>query len=97
MLSDNNIEFATEYVFPDLFGINGGHLRFDFAVFKNHKLSHLIEYNGSQHYIQPQGSWADNFKTLQQHDKMKKEYCKKHNIPLKIIRYDQKYTLSDLI
>ena len=43
---DNNIEFATQYTFPDLIGLNGGALRFDFAVFKHGKLSHLIEYNG---------------------------------------------------
>lgn len=46
ILQNNNIEFATQYTFPDLIGINGGLLRFDFAIFKNHKLSHLIEYNG---------------------------------------------------
>lgn len=97
LLLKNNIEFKTQYTFPDLFGVNGGHLRFDFAIFKNGRLSHLIEYNGKQHYIQPQGSWSEGFDILQKHDLKKIEYCKKNNIPLKIIRYDQEYTLSDLL
>ncbi|MBQ9657484.1 MAG: hypothetical protein IJV31_01790 [Clostridia bacterium] len=44
MLIDNKIEFATQYTFSDLKDIRA--LRFDFAIFKNGKLSHLIEYNG---------------------------------------------------
>ena len=48
MFLENNIEFATQYTFPDLKGTKNGFLRFDFAVFKNGKLSHLIEYNGKQ-------------------------------------------------
>ena len=98
LLQDNNIEFATQYTFPDLFGLNGGHLRFDFAVFNNnHELSHLIEYNGQQHYIQPDGDWGNNFETMTQHDKLKQEYCQKHNIRLIIIPFDMKYSLEDLL
>lgn len=97
LLLSNNIEFATQYTFPDLLGINNGHLRFDFAIFKNHQLSHLIEYNGSQHYTCPQGSWADSYNTLIQHDKLKQQYCKNHNIRLIILNNDQEYTIDDLI
>jgi hypothetical protein len=61
MLNDNNIEFASQYTFPDLIGLNGGKLRFDFAIFHNGVLSHLIEYNGIQHYEKPKGAWADGF------------------------------------
>ena len=46
LLLENNIEYATQYTFPNLVGPNGGSLRFDFAIFKNGVLSHLIEYNG---------------------------------------------------
>ena len=46
LLTDNNIEFSTQYTFSDLKGERGGILRFDFAIFNNGKLSHLIEYNG---------------------------------------------------
>ena len=55
MFLENNITFSSQYIFSDLKGIRGGALRFDFAVFKNNKLSHLIEYNGLQHYEKPGG------------------------------------------
>jgi len=96
-LLNNNIEFATQYTFPDLKGTNGGFLRFDFAIFNNGKLSHLIEYNGLQHYEQTSGKWGDNYQTLIENDQKKIQYCKEHNIELRIIRYDQKYELKDLI
>lgn len=97
ILTENNIEFSTQYTFPDLLGINNGHLRFDFAIFKDKKLSHLIEYNGLQHYEKPDGEWGKEYNVLIQNDKRKIEYCKKNNIELRIIKYDQKYTLKDLI
>lgn len=94
LLIDNNIEFAKQYIFPDLKDIRP--LRFDFAIFNNGKLSHLIEYNGQQHYEQSQGSWSEGFEILQKHDKMKQEYCKNHNIRL-IILNNENYTIKDLI
>lgn len=98
LLKENNIEFATQYTFPDLLGLNGGHLRFDFAIFnKNHQLSHLIEYNGKQHYEKPDGSWQDKYDLLVQHDKIKQDYCKSHNIRLIVIPYTQKYSINDLL
>ena len=94
MLIQNNIEFATQYTFPDL--KDKGHLRFDFAIFHNGILSHLIEYNGLQHYEKPEGEWGDSFQILQLHDKMKQQYCKQHNIRL-IILNNQNYTIDDLL
>ena len=95
LLTENNIQFAKEYTFPDL--VDKGKLRFDFAIFKDNQLSHLIEFNGAQHYEKPQGSWADGFEELQKHDKMKQEYCQKHNIRLITIKYNQQYTINDLL
>lgn len=94
LLIDNNIEFATQYIFPDL--KDKKPLRFDFAIFNNGKLSHLIEYNGLQHYQKPKGSWSEGFEILQKHDQMKKEYCEKNNIRLIILK-DDKYTIKDLL
>jgi hypothetical protein len=96
IFTENNIEFSTQYTFPDLKG-NGRALRFDFAVFNNHTLSHLIEYNGEQHYKKVEGSWGENYELNQKYDELKKEYCKKNNIKLIIIKYDQQYSLKDLI
>lgn len=97
ILSDNNIEFATQYTFSDLKGLNGRPLRFDFAIFKDKKLSHLIEYQGKQHFIKSEGSWGKEFETLQKHDILKKEYCIKNNIRLICINYDEDYSLKDLL
>lgn len=97
MLSKNNIEFAKQYTFSDLKGVNGGALRFDFAIFYNGQLSHLIEFNGKQHYEKDTGKWAESFEVRQQNDKIKQEYCNLHNIQLRIIKYDQKYELKDLL
>lgn len=89
MLLDNNIDFQAQYKFDDLFGVDGKHpLKFDFAVFDKGKLSHLIEYNGLQHYERPKGSWAKTFDRLQENDKKKVQYCKEHNIRLVIIKYN---------
>lgn len=97
ILTDNNIEFATQYTFSDLKGLNGRSLRFDFAIFKDKKLSHLIEYQGKQHFIKSEGSWGKEFETLQKHDILKKEYCIKNNIRLICINYDEDYSLKDLL
>jgi hypothetical protein len=97
LLLNNNIEFATQYTFPDLVGVHGGRLRFDFAIFKDNKLSHLIEYNGMQHYTKPEGSWAHTYEILVEHDKRKKDFCKDNNIRLVIIQYNQKYGIEDLL
>lgn len=55
MLIDEGCEFSTQYTFPDLVGVGGKRLRFDFAIFLNGKLDKLIEFNGLQHYQQPEG------------------------------------------
>ena len=97
MLLENNIEFATQYTFKDLKGVGGKNLRFDFAIFKNNQLSHLIEYNGLQHYECPKGSWKKGYNDLIENDKRKIKYCNDNNIELRIIKYDQKYDINDLI
>lgn len=97
MLIKNGNEFCTQYTFGDLKGVNGGALRFDFAVFYDGKLSHLIEYNGKQHYEKPNGSWDKDWESLIENDKKKIQYCKEHNIELRIIRFDEDYDIYRLI
>ena len=47
LLQKSNIEYATQYTFPDLLGENGGRLRFDFAIFDDDgNIDFLIEYQG---------------------------------------------------
>ena len=97
MLIDEGCEFSTQYTFPDLVGVGGRKLRFDFAIFLEGKLYRLIEFNGLQHYQQPEGKWGKEWQTLIEHDKRKQEYCKKKDIDLRIIKYDQDFTILDLI
>lgn len=63
-------------------------LPFDFAVFLDRKLVYLIEYEGEQHFI-PAECWGgiDNMLSMQRRDEIKRDYCKKKNIPLIEIPY----------
>ena len=88
LLLDNNIEFATQYTFKDLKGINGGALRFDFAIFNNDdKLIELVEIQGDQHYnpgfLSQNG--FEKFQKQQIRDSLKNKYCEDNNIKLVII------------
>ena len=97
LLTDAEVEFSTQYTFADLKGTHGGALRFDFAIFSNGQLSHLIEFNGKQHYEKSEGHWGEGYEDLRENDARKASYCASHNIPLVIIKYDQNYNLSDLL
>ena len=87
-LVDNGIQFKREYTFDDLRSAKNIKLRFDFALMYKGELKCLIEYQGQQHYKEV--GWK-NFGSMQrQHtDKIKRLYCKQHNIPLYEIRYDE--------
>ena len=90
ILNKNNISFKTEYIFSDLKNPKTNHnLRFDFAVFNNDKLEYLIEFDGRQHFTGPEASWTHSYslEEIQFRDKLKNDYCKKHNIILKRIPY----------
>ncbi len=82
ILQENDISYISQYGFSDL--VDKNKLRFDFAIFQNNKLFCLIEYQGSQHYQNLEGKL---WNSPQKHDQMKREYCKKHNIPLIEIPY----------
>lgn len=68
-------------------------LRFDFSVFVNNKILCLIEYQGKQHYepvdFAGKGKeWANKlFMSNQKRDKIKRDYCVEHDIPLIEIPY----------
>lgn len=92
LLKERNIDFKQQYHFDDL--KDKACLRFDFAIFKNNKLSCLLEYHGQQHYNKDDYMYRDY---IEKHDKMKIEYCKIHNIPLVIINKDNYNQILDLI
>lgn len=85
ILNEYKIRYVPEYVFEDLKSTKDRALRFDFAVFRNNKLAFLLEYQGIQHYWTYQYGYTQREYT----DKMKKEYCKEHNIKLFEIKYDE--------
>lgn len=89
LLKEHNINYVKEYSFNNL--IDELPLRFDFAIFKDNKLLGLIEFQGEQHYNPSNGFYN---KTIVKHDKMKKEYCEKNNIPLIEIKYRKNYDLK---
>lgn len=80
------IDFKQQYRIQDCKNIYP--LPFDFAIFENEKLICLIEYQGDIHY-KVTGGWNDFQRLLlnQERDKIKREYCKKHNIKLIEISY----------
>ena len=93
ILIDNNIPFIQEKRYSDLiFPDTGYQARFDFYV--NNK--YIIEYDGIQHFIQGNGVFdnSEKFQQTQEHDKIKNEYCHKHNIPIIRIPYTELENLT---
>lgn len=95
LLQENDINYSKQYTFPDLRGKRGGLLRFDFAIFENNQLKHLVEFQGEQHY-EYTNSFYDN---PHESDIQKQKYCQEHGIPLILIHYSKrgKLTLQDLM
>lgn len=91
LLKQSNMRFDKEYIFQDC--KDNGWLRFDFALLDLlGNVTHLIEYDGSQHFIAVE-MWGGE-KGLEKQiyrDKIKDDYCVKNNIPLLRLPY----TLTD--
>ena len=82
-LTQNKIPFKQEVTFPDL--IDKKPLRFDFGIYFNNSLVALIEFNGIQHFDKKNKFYSD---IIKQHDKIKRDYCRTHNILLFDINYN---------
>lgn len=91
LLTNNNILFKKQYTFSDL--KDKKLLQYDFALLddKTNKPYRLIEFDGEQHYNQNL-EWYTN--TMHQHDLMKNDYAKQHNIPLVRIPYTQRDNIT---
>lgn len=95
-----DIEYTPQQEYDGLIGLNCGNLRFDFAI----PLFNInIEYDGIGHYepIDFTGEGIEiakeKFKILKHHDKLKNEYCKKHNIKLIRIPYWDFDNIEDIL
>ena len=89
ILTESGLSFAEEYSFSDLVSTQKVPLRFDFAVFDDDgELDFLIEFQGIQHY-EPKSKFGGvaGLRKQQYYDMLKRDYCKKHGIPLVLIPY----------
>ena len=90
-LQKHNINFKPQFSHPVIILESGRHPFFDFAIFDNeNNLLCFIEYNGKQHY-QVTGGWntQEAFEITQNRDAQKRNWCKKLNIPLYEIAYNE--------
>ena len=90
ILRENNISYIKEYSFSDLRDdISHRMYRFDFAIFENDTLQYLIEFDGSQHYVEARGLWKNKrtLEDIQRIEEIKNNYCRKNKIKLKRIPY----------
>ena len=94
-LRKHNLVFKEQKCFSDLYYKSKEFpLRFDFQIWFKDKWF-LLEIQGQQHYKPSsfgghltEQEIQQNFEESQERDKMKKEYCEKHNILLKCVDWN---------
>jgi hypothetical protein len=94
-LDSYNIPYKREYKFGNLISEKSTKLRLDFYL-KEYNL--CVEYNGIQHYepVERFGG-EEQFKTQQENDKKKIEYCKRKGIELLIIPYWEFHSVEEIL
>jgi len=99
-LEDLGLTFNRKIKFPDLTGLGGKQLSYDFGLtYKNHNV--LIEGQGKQHYepVEIFGG-EEQFVIQQEHDNRKRKYAEAQGYKLIEIRYDckdvKKYIIDSL-
>ena len=91
-LQQHNINYISQYSHNDIVLTSGHRPCFDFAIFNSmNKLYCFLEYDGKQHFTYSGIGWdtKENFEKTQKRDKQKDEWCKKLNIPLYRIAYNE--------
>lgn len=89
-LNELHIHHIKEYIFPDFISTTGRAFRFDYALLdENNNLLALLEYQGSQHYIVTPGFESYGAAERNVTDRLKREYCAEHHIPLYEIKYTE--------
>lgn len=93
LLYENDVPYAVEYSFDDLYGCGGvNQLRFDFAIFnEDGSIKCLIECQGEQHFkpVEEFGG-QEQFQNQIKNDSLKRQYAKEHSIKLIEISYKTK-------
>lgn len=97
LLSQNKINYISQYTNSNLISPNNGYLRFDFAILNDeNKIIRLIEFDGPQHYTNI--NYFNN-NDISFRDNLKNNYAKEHQIPLVRIPYYKRdcLKLEDLL
>ena len=98
ILSNNNIQYKTQYTNSDLQTTKGGYLRYDFAILnEQNDVIRLIEFDGPQHF--QDFDYFGTHEEIAQRDDLKNNYARNNNIPLVRIPYSKRdnMTLNDLM
>lgn len=99
-LDTHNISYQTNKTFPDLRGVKGGVISYDFYL-PTHKL--LIEFQGEQHYTPiafggiPETEAICRYDRQVAHDKLKQKYAIAHDLNLLIIPYWDYKNINDIL
>lgn len=96
LLNKLDLTIVTEKTFEGLLGVNGGNLRFDFAVVKENEELLLIEYDGEYHFKEYHND-TKMFEYVKYHDDLKDEFCKENNIPLLRISAKEKHNIPQIL
>lgn len=94
-LTTNNFTYKTNYMYDDC--INIKRLKFDFAVHKNKKFICLIEFDGAQHDKEMGFAKGHSLEYRQNNDKLKTDYCNKHNIPFLRINHKDYNSINSIL
>lgn len=98
LLSENLINYKSQYTNSKLKTEKNGYLKFDFAILDNeNNVIRLIEFDGPQHT--QTFDYFGQFEDIKLRDSKKNEYAKNNNIPLVRIPYYKRdnLTLKDLM
>lgn len=97
LLLQYGVIFTPQKTFEGLVGKNNNKLRFDFAIYMDGKLSHLVEMQGIQHYYNVFGVPEEEYKYRLSLDEVKRQWCKENKIPLVEIKYDEEITIEKIL
>lgn len=84
VLKKYNLYYKYQKTFPNLVGVRGGVLSYDFYI---EEINTLIEYQGEFHVGVPKIQSEKKLKIQMEHDRRKREYAKKNKIKLIEIWY----------
>ena len=100
-LTNHGLQIKSQFIFPQLKGLGGNPLRYDYAVLnENQQPVMLFEFHGAQHYS-PQYyrllGGDQQFEKQQQHDKIKREYAAQIGVPLIEISYKDIKRIPEIV